>query len=127
MSEITKTTYENGVFVQRDIDPADFYVDPKRPAYIEKRLFACRELEALRYKMLGLFVAVAAIRSGRIDHDDIITRHFPAFDAGSASRDDEVDALRAVLELAIEWDGCDAMGVDAVWLEQARAALEDTR
>lgn len=33
------------------------------------------------------------------------------------------DALLEALKQAVEWDGCDSEGVDAVWLEQARAAI----
>ena len=35
----------------------------------------------------------------------------------------ENEALREVLEAAIEWDGYDDGGVPAVWLDQARQAL----
>ena len=36
---------------------------------------------------------------------------------------DEIERLRAALWEAVEWDGHDAEGVEAVWLEQARIAL----
>lgn len=36
---------------------------------------------------------------------------------------EEIEQLRAALREAIEWGGHDAEGVEAIWLEQARAAL----
>jgi len=36
----------------------------------------------------------------------------------------EVDKLRQVLCMAIEWDGHDEHGVEALWLNEARAALQ---
>ena len=79
--------------------------------YIEKRLIACRELEALRSEELGTPYYVQQVRDGIWDDVHPVTRHFPAFDAGSASRDDEVDALRAALEYARLSIRC-AAGVD---------------
>lgn len=37
----------------------------------------------------------------------------------------EVGRLREALQEAIEWDGYDEENVEAVWLEQARAALAE--
>ena len=36
------------------------------------------------------------------------------------------DQLREALEEAVTWDSHDSEGVDAVWLEQARAAMAAT-
>lgn len=35
--------------------------------------------------------------------------------------------LLEALEEAIEWDGCDSEGIDAVWLQKARAAIAKAR
>lgn len=58
------------------------------PAYIEKRLIACRELAA----QIQSSEYRAAILSGVYDDHDCVTRHFPAVDAGSAQ------AVAAIVE-----------------------------
>lgn len=43
-----------------------------------------------------------------------------------AALEAERDALRSVVHQAIEWDGYDAEGQPAVWLDEARKALGET-